>query len=147
MTVCIFLFAFSSQLGNYYYTESNFRFIRDSSLGLFLFRCTCVAAVFAGCLLDFTTVWSLADILMGMMAIVNLAAIFLLGKKVLIALRDYIRQRKQGKEPVFRIVKPGWGIRKPGMKHLREAGRSRAPKLGLYSTFFAPGCLNQTHPA
>ncbi len=109
MTVCIFLFAFSSQLGNYYYTESNFRFIRDSSLGLFLFRCTCVAAVFAGCLLDFTTVWSLADILMGMMAIVNLAAIFLLGKKVLIALRDYIRQRKQGKEPVFRYSETGVG--------------------------------------
>lgn len=109
ITVSIFLFAFSSLVGNYYYTESNFKFIRDSKTGLFIFRLTCVLAVFGGALLDFGTVWSLADILMGLMAILNLAVIFVLGNKALIALRDYSEQKKSGKNPVFRAARIGVG--------------------------------------
>ena len=102
ITVSIFLFAFSSLVGNYYYTETNFRFIFKGEKALFVFRCTCVAAVFVGALMDFSTVWSLADILMGLMAIVNLVVIMLLGRKAIDALNDYRRQRKEGKDPVFR---------------------------------------------
>ncbi|MBC8609603.1 alanine:cation symporter family protein [Massilimaliae timonensis] len=102
ITISIFLFAFSSLVGNYYYTESNFKFIRDSKTGLLIFRISCVAAIFIGALMDFTTVWTIADILMGLMAMVNLVVIFLLGKKALIALKDYCAQKKEGKNPVFR---------------------------------------------
>ncbi|MBS7175264.1 Na+/alanine symporter [uncultured Ruminococcus sp.] len=102
ITISIFLFAFSSLVGNYYYTESNFKFIRDSKTGLLIFRISCVAAIFIGALMDFTTVWTMADILMGLMAMVNLVVIFLLGKKALIALKDYCAQKKEGKNPVFR---------------------------------------------
>lgn len=102
ITVSIFLFAFSSLIGNYFYTESNFRFITKSKKGLFVFRISCVLAVFAGALLDFNTIWTVADILMGLMAIVNLVAIFMLGNKALNALKDYQGQRKQGKNPIFR---------------------------------------------
>ena len=101
ITISIFLFAFSSLVGNYYYTESNFKFIKESKKGLFVFRCTCIIAIFAGALLDFTTVWTIADILMGLMAIVNLIAIVLLGRKAIAALKDYQKQRKDGKNPVF----------------------------------------------
>ena len=52
--------------------------------------------------MDFSTVWSLADILMGLMAIVNLVVIMLLGRKAIDALNDYRKQRKEGKNPVFR---------------------------------------------
>ena len=38
---------------------------------------------------------------MGLMAIVNLIAIVLLGRKAIAALKDYQKQRKDGKEPVF----------------------------------------------
>ena len=109
ITISIFLFAYSSLVGNYYYTESNFKFIKDSKRGLFIFRCTCVAAVFVGALLDFSTVWSLADILMGLIATVNLVAITLLGHKALVALKDYRKQRKDGKNPVFRAAETGVG--------------------------------------
>ena len=61
ITVSIFLFAFSSLVGNYYYTESNFRFIRDSKTGLLVFRLTCVAAIFIGAQMSFSMVWDLAD--------------------------------------------------------------------------------------
>ena len=109
ITISIFLFAFSSLVGNYYYTESNFKFIRDSKTGLLIFRLTCVAAIFCGALLDFGTVWSLADILMGLMAILNLVVILLLGNRALTALRDYSAQKKAGRNPLFRALDTGVG--------------------------------------
>lgn len=109
ITISIFLFAFSSLVGNYYYTETNFKFIRDSRIGLLVFRCSCVVAIFIGALLDFSTVWTLADILMGFMAIVNLVVILLLGNKALAALKDYTSQRRKGKNPIFRAEDTGIG--------------------------------------
>ncbi len=109
ITVSIFLFAFSSLVGNYSYTESNFKFIRDSKRGLKVFRWTCVAAVFVGAQMDFSTVWSLADVLMGLMALVNLAAILLLGGQALRLLKDYCAQRRAGQEPVYRAARLGLG--------------------------------------
>ena len=109
ITVSIFLFAFSSLVGNYFYTEANLKFITQSRKSLFIFRITCVVAVFVGALLDFTTIWTVSDILMGLMAIVNLVAILLLGGKAITALKDYMRQRKEGKEPIFRAAETGVG--------------------------------------
>ena len=109
ITMSIFLFAFSSLVGNYYYTETNFKFIRDSKTGLNLFRVTCVAAVFLGAQMDFSTVWNLADVLMGLMALVNLVAILLLGGQALRVLRDYNEQRRAGKNPVYRASEVGVG--------------------------------------
>lgn len=109
ITISIFLFAFSSLVGNYYYTETNFKFIRDSRIGLLVFRCSCVAAIFIGALLDFSTVWTLADILMGLMAMVNLVVILLLGNKALAALKDYTSQRRKGENPLFRAKDTGIG--------------------------------------
>lgn len=108
ITISIFLFAFSSLVGNYFYTETNFKFITKSRKALFVFRFSCVLAVFVGALLDFTTIWTVADILMGLMAMVNLVAVILLGNKAIAALKDYTRQRKEGKNPVF--LTQGTGI-------------------------------------
>ena len=48
-------------------------------------------------------VWNLADVFMGLMAIINLIAIVLLGKIAFKALEDYNKQKKAGiKEPVFK---------------------------------------------
>lgn len=101
ITIAIFFFAFSSLVGNYYYTESNLRFIKDDKRLLFVFRLTCLAAIFLGAQASFDTVWNLADILMGCMAIVNIFAILVLGNQALKVLADYDRQRKDGKDPVF----------------------------------------------
>ena len=109
ITVSIFLFAFSSLVGNYYYTESNLRFIKDSKPLLLAFRLSCVAAIFIGAQMSFSTVWDLADVLMGLMALVNLGAILLLGGKAVRVLRDYQAQRKAGKNPVYRYDQVGVG--------------------------------------
>ncbi len=101
ITFSIFAFAFSSVIGNYYYAESNILFIKNSKVLLFLFRVTCVIAVFLGAQADFALVWNLADITMGFMAIVNIIAIFMLGKVAFKVLKNYEKQRRAGENPVF----------------------------------------------
>ncbi len=101
VTFAIFAFAFSSLIGNYFYAESNIRFIKNSPVVLTIFRITCLVAIMVGCLNNFTLAWNFADITMGFMAIVNLIAILLLGKWAFKALDDYTAQKKAGKDPVF----------------------------------------------
>lgn len=101
ITFSIFAFAFSSVIGNYYYAESNILFIKNSKVLLHLFRITCVLAVFAGTLADFSLAWNIADVTMGFMAIVNIISILLLGNTAIKTLKDYEAQKKEGKSPVF----------------------------------------------
>ena len=101
ITFSIFAFAFSSLVGNYYYAESNILFIKNNKVLLNVFRVTCLLAIFIGAQADFALVWNIADITMGFMAIVNIIAIFLLGKIAFKTLHHYEQQKKQGKNPVF----------------------------------------------
>jgi len=101
ITVAIFAFAFTSVIGNYCYAESNILFIKNNKVVLFVFRVTCLVAIFLGAQADFSLVWNIADITMGFMAIVNIITIFLLGKVALKVLDNYEKQRKEGKKPVF----------------------------------------------
>lgn len=101
ITFAIFAFAYSSLIGNYFYAESNFKFITQSKPALIVFRVACLAAILYGALNSFDLAWNLADIFMGFMAIMNLIVILLLGKWALAALKDYEKQKKQGKDPIF----------------------------------------------
>lgn len=101
ITISIFLFAFSSLIGNYCYAESNLKFIKDDRRLLFCFRLLVLAVIYWGAKSSFEMVWNLADILMGLMAIVNIAAILLLGNISIKVLQDYVRQKKNGENPVF----------------------------------------------
>ncbi len=101
VAVAIFLFAFSSIIGNYYYGETNIEFIKTSSSTMLIYRLGVLAMVMFGAVAEFGLVWSLADLTMGIMALINLFAILLLSKVAYAALKDYTRQRKQGKDPVF----------------------------------------------
>ena len=75
ITFSIFAFAFTSLIGNYYYAESNILFIKNNRILLNVFRITCLIAIFLGAQADFSTVWNLADVLMGFMAIENILAV------------------------------------------------------------------------
>ena len=101
ITFSIFAFAFTSLIGNYCYAESNILFIKNNKVLLNIFRVTCLLAIFLGAQADFSVVWNLADVTMGFMAIVNIIAMFMLGKVALKVLADYEKQRKEGKKPVF----------------------------------------------
>ena len=102
ISICIFLFAFSSIVGNYYYGQSNIEFISGSKTVLNIFRVIVVLMVIFGSVAQVDIVWNLADVFMGLMAIINLVAIALLGKYAFAALNDYTKQKKAGiKDPVF----------------------------------------------
>lgn len=102
ITFSIFAFAFSSVIGNYFYAESNILFIKNNKTVLNIFRLTCVLAVFLGAQADFSLMWNIADITMGVMAIINIIAIFLLRKIAVKALKHYEEQKKTGGKLSFR---------------------------------------------
>ncbi|WP_251178555.1 alanine/glycine:cation symporter family protein [Adlercreutzia agrestimuris] len=102
ITIAVFLFAYTSLIGNYFYAESNLKFITGEKPQLiFWFRIACLAIIFIGCLSSFDLAWNVADILMGIMCIINLVAILALGKWAILCLNDYSAQRKRGVNPVF----------------------------------------------
>lgn len=102
MTFSILLFAATSIIGNYFYAEANIRFISGNKGVMATFKVLAVLMVFIGAQIDLTTAWNLADVLMGCMATVNIFAIVLLGGIAIKALDDYVAQKKEGKDPVFK---------------------------------------------
>ena len=101
ISICILLFAFSSIIGNYYYGETNIQFITENKVVLYGYRILVAAMVLFGSIASMDLVWNIADVFMGLMAILNLIAIVLLGKIAIKALQDYTAQKKAGKNPVF----------------------------------------------
>ncbi len=101
ISVAIFLFAYSTIIANYFYGETNIRFITGKKWSVTLFRILTGIVVMYGALVELKTAFSIVDIVMGLMTITNLIAIFLLSPKVFRLLSDYHSQRKQGKNPVF----------------------------------------------
>ena len=102
ITLCIFLFAFSSLVGNYYYGEANLEFLTKSKTSMLVFRVLTVACVYLGSVASLGLVWDIADVSMGIMALMNIVVIAILSPKAVAIIRDYIKQRKEGKNPVFR---------------------------------------------
>lgn len=102
VAVAIFFFAFTSIIANYSYAETNLVFLEHNhKVGLNLFRLVVLGLVGFGAIAPLPVVWALADVSMGLMAIVNLVAILLLSGIVIKLAKDYNRQLKAGKLPTF----------------------------------------------
>ena len=101
LAIAVFLFAYSTVIGNYYYGETNIEFIKESKTILLVFRILVVAFVMFGSVAKVQVVWDLADLFMAIMAIINLLAILMLWKVAKPVINDYLDQRKKGKDPVF----------------------------------------------
>ncbi len=103
VAVAIFLFAFSSIIGNYYYGEANIRFITPDTRVMTVYRiCSAGVMVMFGALASFELVWNIVDFFMAFLTACNLIAIVILGKYAFRLLDDYRQQKRSGiKEPVF----------------------------------------------
>ncbi|WP_019201173.1 sodium:alanine symporter family protein [Tsukamurella sp. 1534] len=101
MTLLIFVFAFSSIIGNYSYAEINLNFLGLEGSRLRVLQTLVLAAVGFGTLAELDTVWMLADVAMALMATVNLVAIAMLGRWAFGALRDYDAMRARGADDRF----------------------------------------------
>ncbi|WP_416041533.1 alanine/glycine:cation symporter family protein [Acinetobacter lactucae] len=106
LAIILFLFCYSAVLGNYAYAESNLQFINNNPKIMLIFRVTVLLMVYFGAIGSVPLVWAMADLFMGIMAIINLIAILLLSPFACTVLKDYVSQLKQGNNsPVFRINK------------------------------------------
>lgn len=101
VAIAIIFFAFSSIMGNYYYGETNIELINAHKGWLQGYRVLVLVMVMFGALAKVQLVWNLADLFMGLMAILNIVVILLLGKLAGKVLDDYIAQRKRGLDPQF----------------------------------------------
>ena len=104
ITIAVFLLAYSTIIGNYYYMESNIRYLGGGKKMILLGRILSggVFVVFGG-VASLDLVWTIGDLCMALQTTVNLVAIFLLGKYAIRALKDYNDQKKRGvKEPEFK---------------------------------------------
>ena len=101
LTAAIILFAYSTIIANYFYGETNVRFITEKPWALLAFRLASGATVMAGGLMTLQQSWSIVDLAMGLITIVNLIAVILLSRYVFRLLRDYREQRRAGQNPTF----------------------------------------------
>ena len=104
LAVAMMLFAFPTLLGNYSYCEGCLEFILHRSIKkheLLLFRLFATAIVFIGAIANAGLVWDTADMLQGMIVVVNVPTILILGGTAIRCLNDYVASRKRGENPVF----------------------------------------------
>lgn len=105
ITIALVLFAFTTLIGNFYYAEMGLGYICDKtpSKGLLaVFRLVAAVIVCIGATMEFSVAWNTADVLMGLMAIINLPVILILGGPAVRCMNDYLKQKKEGKNPVFK---------------------------------------------
>ncbi len=110
ITVAMVLFAFTTLIGNLYYVDNCLNYIVGKIPArefMVLFRVDAMILIFIGAGMEINMVWNLADVLMGVMALINLPVIVILSRPALAALKDYVAQRKAGKNPVFHAADIG----------------------------------------
>ena len=101
LLAAIFLFAYSTIIANYFYGETNIRYICNKSWAVFVFRILSGIVVLLGGFMTLQQTWSIVDLAMALMTILNLIAVVLLSKYAFRLLQDFQKQRKEGKDPVF----------------------------------------------
>lgn len=101
LAVAIYLFAFTSIIANYYYGETNLKFIHKNKWIIYGFRVLVAVSLMTGALATLEFVWAISDITMGLMTFCNITAILCLGKYAVKCLKDYRRQLKKGRDPLF----------------------------------------------
>lgn len=110
LTIAMVLFAFTTLLGNYYYCQGCMQYIFKDALNIVInngFKLLCVLVVFVGTLVSLDLAWDTAEVLMGLLALINLPVIFILQKSVLRALNDYKNQKAKGFDPIFKKANVG----------------------------------------
>ena len=104
VALALFCFAFTTLVAYYYIAETNVAYLNrrlNSPWLVTLLRLGMVAAVVYSALRTASVAWGLGDIGVGIMAWLNIAAILILQRPALLALRDYEAQMKTGRIIVF----------------------------------------------
>ncbi len=105
ITAAMILFAFTTLIGNLYYVDQCIVHLMKKDPSKAVKRSLYVLwslIILLGAVLSADLLWDIADVTMGAMTIINIPVILLLHKDAIVALKDFDRQRKAGKDPVFK---------------------------------------------
>mgnify|MGYP002653098623 CR=1 FL=1 len=115
VALAILPFAFTTILALYYMAETNLRFLLGEygtvpvplirgTVGAnttILLQALILISVVIGAVSTASEAWTLGDIGVGLMAWLNIVGIIILQQPAFKALRDYEKQKKEGKDPIF----------------------------------------------
>src|SRR5699024_7586684 len=104
VAIAILFFAFSSIIGNYYYGETNIEFINAHKSWLVTYRLLVLVMLMFGASATVEIVWSIADLFMSLMAIINLFVIALLGGVDFKVVLGTTTERKWGHNAAYHFV-------------------------------------------
>ncbi|WP_307340530.1 alanine/glycine:cation symporter family protein [Caldalkalibacillus uzonensis] len=110
VAIALLFFAFTTIMAYYYMAETNLAYINRKVKRVwseYALKIALLAVVFYGSVRTATLAWDLGDIGVGSMAWLNIIAILLLTKPALKVLKDYEKQKREGKDPVFDPAKVG----------------------------------------
>ena len=74
LSISIFLFAFSTILTGYYYGESSLKFLTNKKY-VTLLKVLTILIIFLGCILSPTILWKFTDLMVALLALINIYAI------------------------------------------------------------------------
>ena len=106
ITMAMVLFAFTTLIGNLYYVDNALIYLNHkkepSKMFMRIFYIVCVVIIFVGAIIPMNLAWALADITMGGMTLINIPCCMILSGVAIKALKDFEKQKKLKRDPVFR---------------------------------------------
>ncbi len=99
LIILIILFAFSTIITGYYYGESNLKFLFPEVKSKFIlaFKILTIVLLILGAITSATTLWNFVDILVALLAIINIYALLSMRKDIIEEWNHY-RQKKDSRE-------------------------------------------------
>lgn len=104
VAVALFFFAFTTIMAYYYIAETNVAYLLSGSaekIGIWLAKIAILVAAFYGTIRTSDLAWAMGDVGLGLMVWTNVIGILIVMKPAIVALKDYEKQKKEGKDPVF----------------------------------------------
>ena len=83
LLIILILFSFSTIITVYYYGESNLKFLTKNKLLVKILKIITIISLFTGGIISSTYIWSIVDIFVALLAIINIYALFNLKDKVI----------------------------------------------------------------
>ncbi|WP_107838885.1 alanine/glycine:cation symporter family protein [Metasolibacillus meyeri] len=110
VAIALFFFAFTTIMAYYYIAETNVAYLFTGTaekIGIWIAKIAILVAAFLGTVRTSDLAWAMGDVGLGLMVWVNVIAILIVMKPAILALKDYEKQKKEGKDPQFDPTKLG----------------------------------------
>ncbi len=104
VAIALFFFAFTTIMAYYYIAETNVAYLftgQTEKIFIWIAKIAFLIATFYGTIRTSDLAWAMGDVGLGLMVWINVIAILIIMKPAILALKDYEKQKKEGKDPVF----------------------------------------------